>query len=222
MRPERRDELVGRPARRTARGGPWYVQPDSLLPGGETHVRNLLVRPRRRRRSSGRCRPSATCPTRSVIRRSSRRLLAGFGLDPFVYWRGNGAELDTLGPLYRWTRARRQRRCARGSSPRATSRRAVSTPTAMSRATVARLRPVIDRLVAAGGEPVLLMNGFDHLPPTRRPRHVAARARRAARAARRAAAATPRRVDARRVVGRARRRAARRTCCPVCGRRACR
>ena len=30
------------------------------------------------------------------------QLFAGFGLDPFVYWRGNGNELDTLGPLYTW------------------------------------------------------------------------------------------------------------------------
>lgn len=29
-------------------------------------------------------------------------VFAGFGLDPFVYWRGNGNELDRLGPVYRW------------------------------------------------------------------------------------------------------------------------
>ena len=30
------------------------------------------------------------------------QLFAGFGLDPFVYWRGNGTEIDTLAPCYRW------------------------------------------------------------------------------------------------------------------------
>src|SRR5262252_8869820 len=32
-------------------------------------------------------------------------------------------------------------------------------------ATVARLKPVVDRLLGDGTGPVLLMNGFDHLPP---------------------------------------------------------
>ncbi len=92
------------------------------------------------------------------------QLLGGFGLDPFVYWRGNGAELDTLGPMYRW--------CA----PDGTSVRAWQLPEGYFAAagldadhdlaaTIARLRPVIERITAAGGDPVLLMNGFDHLPP---------------------------------------------------------
>ena len=42
IRPERRAELEdGLRAGRIAIG-PWYVQPDSLLPSGEAHVRNLL------------------------------------------------------------------------------------------------------------------------------------------------------------------------------------
>ena len=30
------------------------------------------------------------------------QLLAGFGLDGFVYWRGNGDGSDRLPPVYRW------------------------------------------------------------------------------------------------------------------------
>ncbi len=101
------------------------------------------------------------------------QLLAGFGLDPFVYWRGNGTELDTLGPMYRW--------CA----PDGTAVRAWQLPEGYFAAagldadhdlagTIARLRPVIDRIVAAGGDPVLLMNGFDHLPADTSTAHVAA------------------------------------------------
>ena len=30
------------------------------------------------------------------------QLFAGFGLGPFVYWRGNGDELDALGDRWRW------------------------------------------------------------------------------------------------------------------------
>ena len=30
------------------------------------------------------------------------QILAGFGIATFVHWRGNGSEIDALGPTYRW------------------------------------------------------------------------------------------------------------------------
>jgi mannosylglycerate hydrolase len=172
VRPERRDELVaGLHAGRLA-AGPWYVQPDSLLPAGETHVRNLLLG----RQVAGALGPVSTVgyvPDSFGHPAQLPQLLAGFGLDPFVYWRGNGAELDTLGPQYRW--------CA----PDGSSVRAWQLPEGYFAAagldadhdlagTIARLRPVIERIVKAGGAPVLLMNGFDHLPADTSTAHVAA------------------------------------------------
>ena len=68
------------------------------------------------------------------------QLFAGFGLDPFVYWRGNGTEIDALAPLLPLARARRQRRSAPGISPRATSAPAGSTPTVTSPRPSARLQ----------------------------------------------------------------------------------
>lgn len=162
VRPERRAALTAGLQSRRLAAGPWYVQPDSLLPGGETHVRNLLV---------GRAIAGAIGPVSTVAYVPDSfghpaqlpQLLSGFGLDPFVYWRGNGAELDTLGPLYVW--------CAPdGSAVRAWqlpegyfAAGALDADNDLA-ATVARLRVVIDRLLAAGVQPVLLMNGFDHLP----------------------------------------------------------
>jgi mannosylglycerate hydrolase len=143
--------------------GPWYVQPDSLLPAGETHVRNLLVG-RTIADEFGSSSRAAYVPDSFGHPAQFPQLFAGFGLDPFVYWRGNGSELDALGTLYRW--------CAPdGSSVRAAhlaegyfgaggldADRDVD-------ATVARVKVLVDRLAAAGPGPVLLMNGFDHLPP---------------------------------------------------------
>jgi alpha-mannosidase len=92
------------------------------------------------------------------------QLFAGFGLDPFVSWRGNGTELDTLGPIYRW-------RAPDGSSVRAWHLgegyfgAAGLDVDADVDTTVGRLLPVVERLASAGTGPVLLMNGFDHLPP---------------------------------------------------------
>ena len=42
VRPERRDALAVACRQGRIAIGPWYVQPDSLLPSGEAHVRNLL------------------------------------------------------------------------------------------------------------------------------------------------------------------------------------
>src|SRR5262249_4678228 len=90
------------------------------------------------------------------------QLFADFGLDPFVYWRGNGIELDTLSPLYRW--------CAPdGSAVRAWHLGdgyfgAAALDADDVDTTVERLVPVVERLGAGGTRPVLLMNGFDHLP----------------------------------------------------------
>ena len=101
VRPGQRDRLAaGLSAGRLA-AGPWYVQPDSLLPSGETHVRNLL----RGRAAAGALGPVsgvAYVPDSFGHPAQFPQLFAGFGLDPFIYWRGNGNELDTLGPNYRW------------------------------------------------------------------------------------------------------------------------
>src|SRR5688500_10668226 len=43
VRPERRAELVAAIRDGRIGVGPWYVQPDSLLPSGEAHIRNLLI-----------------------------------------------------------------------------------------------------------------------------------------------------------------------------------
>ena len=42
VRPGSRDRLVGAVRSGRLAIGPWYVQPDSLLPSGESNVRNLL------------------------------------------------------------------------------------------------------------------------------------------------------------------------------------
>jgi hypothetical protein len=143
--------------------GPWYVQPDSFLPAGETHVRNLLLG-RAIADAFGGSSRVAYVPDSFGHPAQFPQLFAGFGLDPFVYWRGNGNEIDALGPLYRW-------RAPDGSCVRAAQLAegyfgagGLDADGDVD-ATAARVKVLIDRLVAAGPGPVLLMNGFDHLPP---------------------------------------------------------
>src|SRR6185369_15388982 len=101
IRPGRRAEIESACRARRIAIGPWYVQPDSLLPSGESHIRNLL---------EGRRVGSAFGPVSSVAYTPDSfghpaqfpQIFSGFGLEPFVYWRGNGDEIDDLPAEYLW------------------------------------------------------------------------------------------------------------------------
>lgn len=101
IRPERRAELERACRERRITIGPWYVQPDSLLPAGETHIRNLLEG-RRVGHAFGGVSSVAYTPDSFGHPAQFPQILAGFGLGPFVYWRGNGSEIDELPAEYRW------------------------------------------------------------------------------------------------------------------------
>jgi hypothetical protein len=160
VRPERRAELERGLRDGRLAAGPWYVQPDSLLPSGEAHVRNLLMG----RRVAGGLGPVSRVgyvPDSFGHPAQLPQLLVGFGIDSFVYWRGNGVELDALGPWYWWE-------APDGSRVRALCLRdgyfgAACLPddAGVAASTLA------DRLHARADEPVpaLVMNGFDHMAP---------------------------------------------------------
>jgi alpha-mannosidase len=152
VRPQRRAELEAGLASGRLAAGPWYVQPDSFLPSGETHIRNLL---------HGRAVASEFGPVSSVAYVPDSfghpaqfpQLFAGFGLDPFIYWRGNGSEIDELGPFYAW-------RAPDGSTVRAWhlvegyfGAAGLDADNDIE-ATAARLEDVIKRIEAAGSGPV--------------------------------------------------------------------
>lgn len=167
VRPERRPELERACRAGRLAVGPWYVQPDSLLPSGEAHVRNLL--------EGGRTAEQVGAPSRVAYTPDSfghpaqlPQLFAGFGLEPFVYWRGNGDELDALGSTYRWV-------APDGSSVPAhhLARGYFAAACLPDRPELAAevLEKLARSLAANGGdgggedEVVLLMNGFDHTLP---------------------------------------------------------
>ena len=160
VRPSRRDDLARGIREGRLAVGPWYVQPDSLLPSGEAHVRNLLY---------GR---SVAAPYGPVSRvayvpdsfghpAQMPQLLAGFGMTTFVHWRGSGNEVDRIATAYRWV-------APDGSAVRATLLRdgyfdAACLPADVDEA-ARRLADVVARR-GAGDAPVLLLNGFDHMLP---------------------------------------------------------
>lgn len=161
VRPHQTDRLAAaiRSGRLTV--GPWYVQPDSLLPGGETHVRNLLEG-RRVGEQFGPVSRVAYTPDSFGHPSQFPQLFGGFGLDGFVYWRGNGDEIDSLPPVYRWV------------APDGTGVVACHLPSGYFAAAnlpedpvaaASRLRRAGEAMIAAGATELLLLNGVDHAPP---------------------------------------------------------
>ncbi|MBA2626224.1 MAG: hypothetical protein H0U89_11560, partial [Acidimicrobiia bacterium] len=162
IRPHRRDELVAACTEGRLAVGPWYVQPDSILPSGEAHVRNLLEGRRVAEQVAPRASRVAYTPDSFGHPAQFPQLFAGFGMDAFVYWRGNGDELDDLAPVWRWV------------APDGTSLAAVHLgggyfsaahlPSDVALA-AKKLEAVGAELGPAAGGRVLLMNGSDHLLP---------------------------------------------------------
>lgn len=101
IRPEREADIRNAVAQGRLGIGPWYVQPDSLLPGGEAHVRNLLIG-RAVGEGVGKVSKIAYTPDSFGHPAQFPQIFSGFGLRAFVYWRGNGNELDQLPTEYRW------------------------------------------------------------------------------------------------------------------------
>jgi mannosylglycerate hydrolase len=162
IRPERCAELAAACRAGRIAIGPWYVQPDSFLPSGEAHVRNLLEG----RRVAGEWGPCATVaytPDSFGHPAQLPQIFAGFGLGPFIYWRGNGNEIAELPAEYRWI-------APDGSHVDACHLgRGYFNANGLPRdvdAAVARLEKMALELAERAPRPcVLLMNGVDHMLP---------------------------------------------------------
>ena len=176
-RPEEADRVA-----RLVRGGalsvgPWYVLPDEFLVSAEATVRNLLY---------GNAVAGALGPVQKVGYMPDSfghiaqmpQILAGSGIDSFVYTRGNGDELEELGLEYTW-------RAPDGSEVLAVNqwggycnaaalgheeawhahtRREVDVGLA-----VKQVRTLVEDMSSRSNSTVLLLNnGCDHHPPQRR------------------------------------------------------
>lgn len=161
VRPEQRPRLAAACAAGRVAIGPWYTQPDSLLPGGEAHVRNLLEGRRVAETIAPRASRIAYVPDSFGHPSQFPQLFAGFGLGPFVYWRGDGDVTAAFGPVWRWQG---------GGGAEVTAVRLpggyfnAGNVTGNADAAVGRLKRFAASAPTIGGK-VLLMNGVDHSPP---------------------------------------------------------
>jgi alpha-mannosidase len=143
--------------------GPSYVLPDEFLVGAEPLVRNLLI---------GRAvcerfgvEPSAVgyLPDSFGHPLQLPQVLAGFGLDSFIFSRGLGDELEDVGVVFRWRAPDESEVLAIQQLPDYANFAAVA---GLDDAET-RIRAIIDRfgpaLEQAGVHDGLLCNGSDHL-----------------------------------------------------------
>ncbi len=173
LRPQREAELRGLVETGRVTIGPWYVQPDSLLPAGESHVRNLLEGRRTGDAFGGASRIGYT-PDSFGHPAQLPQILAGFGLRAFIYWRGHGDEQTVLPPEYHWQAPDGSAVLAchlrQGYFNAASDARSDAGETA---AAIAKRALELATLTRSGA--ILLLNGFDHAPPEARAADLARR-----------------------------------------------
>jgi mannosylglycerate hydrolase len=99
VRPEQAERLQRLTRARRILVGPWYLQPDEFLVGGESLIRNLQVGMRLARAFGG-AMPVGYVPDIFGHIAQLPQILRGFGLDNAVYWRGVGPEVECS--EFRW------------------------------------------------------------------------------------------------------------------------
>ncbi len=82
--------------------GPSYVLPDEFLVGGESLVRNLLIGRAVCERFGGQPSAAGYLPDSFGHPLQLPQILAGFGIESFLFSRGLGDEIDELGVAFNW------------------------------------------------------------------------------------------------------------------------
>jgi alpha-mannosidase len=102
VRPENESRLRALIAAGRIEIGPSYVLPDELLVGGESLVRNLLVGRAVCERFGGQPSAAGYLPDSFGHPLQLPQILAGFGIESFLFSRGLGDEVDDLGVAFQW------------------------------------------------------------------------------------------------------------------------
>lgn len=87
IKPHKKQQLQQLIAHKRIIVGPWYIQPDEFIPGGEFQIRNLLIG-QRIAEAFGDSMPVGYLPDSFGQAAQLPQLLQGFGIDYAVFWRG--------------------------------------------------------------------------------------------------------------------------------------
>lgn len=91
LRPDQRERLVARIREGRIHVGPWYVLADTLIPDGESAIRNLWLGRRVCRELGVPVTPVGYLPDQFGHAGQLPQILRGFGIEGAVVWRGFGA-----------------------------------------------------------------------------------------------------------------------------------
>ena len=163
VRPEQESRLRALLAAGRLEVGPWYVLADELLVGGESLVRNLLLGRRVCRRFGVEPTAVGYGPDSFGHPAQLPQVLAGFGIEAFIFSRGLGDQLDDVGVVFAW-RAAGTEVVAHQALPHYDNfARLASAEDAATRVEriVERFGALLER---AGVDTIVLANGSDHLP----------------------------------------------------------
>lgn len=163
-RPENEARLRALLAANRLETGPSYVLPDEFLVAGEALVRNLLIGRQVCERFGATPTPVGYLPDSFGHPLQLPQILAGFGIDTFIFSRGMGDQLDDVGVIFRWS-------APDGSEVLAFHQHAdygnfaavqgVDDAERRAHAIAERFGPLLGRV---GVDEILLCNGTDHLP----------------------------------------------------------
>jgi alpha-mannosidase len=147
--------------------GPSYVLPDELLVGGESLVRNLVMGRAVCERFGANASPVGYLPDSFGHPLQLPQILAGFGIESFVFSRGIGDELDELGAVFRWRAPDGSEVLACQQLPNYGNFGHV-TDAADAQARIESIREQFaGPLARTGGHEMLLCAGDDHMPVRR-------------------------------------------------------
>jgi alpha-mannosidase len=143
--------------------GPSYVLPDEILVGGESLVRNLLLGRRVCQRFGVEPSGAGYLPDSFGHPAQLPQILAGFGIDTFLFSRGMGDEIDDVGVVFRW-RAGPAEVVACQMLPHYDNFARLTWHHDAEERTRAIVERFGDAVSGAGQDEILLANGSDHLP----------------------------------------------------------
>ncbi len=159
IRPENTERLRALAAAGRISMGPWYILMDEFLVSGETIIRDLELG-RQKAAAFGGAMALGYLPDMFGHIAQMPQLLAGFGLEHAVVWRGVPSAVDA--EAFRW------------EAPDGTAVRAEFLSTGYSNGAVLlddakdlvlRVQQFADQQGSLAGDTILWMNGTDHLPP---------------------------------------------------------
>jgi alpha-mannosidase len=159
LRPEQEERLRALLAAGRLEVGPSYVLPDEILVGGESLVRNLLLGRRVCRRFGVEPSAAGYYPDSFGHPAQMPQILAGFGIETFLFSRGLGDQIDDLGVSFRWRAGSAEVVACQMLPHYDNFARLVTADDAAE-----RVEGIVERFGALAGETIVLANGSDHLP----------------------------------------------------------